>query len=182
MPPHSSHLLQPLDVGFFSVLKRLYGAAVESQIRFGIYNVDKLDFLDMLYSVWNQTYTTQNIKGCFSPTGIVPIIRKKSHLSCKLLSGRLLQPQLALARQATASGAQKRLTMPLGRTLTYTKQMISYRSAVLAVQEPYKPIVFLQLLKAESLLRSSLRGQIPSSTTQWERAFTASSTGSPKEL
>ncbi|EED21178.1 pogo transposable element, putative [Talaromyces stipitatus ATCC 10500] len=72
MPPHSSHLLQPLDVGVFSVLKRLYGAAVESRIRIGIYHVDKLDFLDMLYSVRIQTYTTQNIKSGFSHTGIVP--------------------------------------------------------------------------------------------------------------
>lgn len=30
MPPHSSHLLQPLDVGCFSVLKRSYGRLVSS--------------------------------------------------------------------------------------------------------------------------------------------------------
>lgn len=30
MPPHSSHLLQPLDVGCFTVLKRAYGELVES--------------------------------------------------------------------------------------------------------------------------------------------------------
>jgi hypothetical protein len=51
MPPHSSHLLQPLDVGVFSVLKRLYGAAVENQMRLGIHHIDKVAFLKMLYSV-----------------------------------------------------------------------------------------------------------------------------------
>ncbi|KAF1925377.1 DDE-domain-containing protein, partial [Didymella exigua CBS 183.55] len=30
MPPHSSHLLQPLDVGCFSLLKRAYSREVES--------------------------------------------------------------------------------------------------------------------------------------------------------
>ena len=29
MPPHSSHILQPLDVGCFSVLKRSYGHQIE---------------------------------------------------------------------------------------------------------------------------------------------------------
>ncbi|EED12236.1 pogo transposable element, putative [Talaromyces stipitatus ATCC 10500] len=33
MPPHSSHLLQPLDVGCFAVLKRHYGQLVEQRMR-----------------------------------------------------------------------------------------------------------------------------------------------------
>jgi hypothetical protein len=33
MPPHSSHLLQPLDVSCFSVLKRVYGQGVEELMR-----------------------------------------------------------------------------------------------------------------------------------------------------
>ena len=45
MPAHSSHRLQPLDVGCFSVLKRSYGALVEQQMRAGINYIDKLDFL-----------------------------------------------------------------------------------------------------------------------------------------
>jgi hypothetical protein len=31
MPPHSSHLLQPLDVGCFSPLKRAYGDEINSR-------------------------------------------------------------------------------------------------------------------------------------------------------
>ena len=33
LPPHSSHLTQPLDVGCFSVLKRAYGRQIEDFIR-----------------------------------------------------------------------------------------------------------------------------------------------------
>ena len=36
MPAHSSHLLQPLDVGCFAVLKRSYGRLVDQQMRLGI--------------------------------------------------------------------------------------------------------------------------------------------------
>ena len=51
MPPHSSHILQPLDVGCFVVLKRLYGQAIEAQIRVGINHIDKDDFLTLYQEV-----------------------------------------------------------------------------------------------------------------------------------
>jgi len=44
-PPHSSHLLQPLDIGCFAVLKRTYGRLVEDQMRARINHIDKFDFL-----------------------------------------------------------------------------------------------------------------------------------------
>lgn len=45
LPPHSSHLLQPLDVGCFAVLKCIYGRLVEESMRLGINHIYKLDFL-----------------------------------------------------------------------------------------------------------------------------------------
>lgn len=33
MPPHSSHLLQPLDVGCFSPLKHLYGQRITNKVQ-----------------------------------------------------------------------------------------------------------------------------------------------------
>ena len=44
MPSHSSHLLQPLNVGCFAPLKRSYGRLVENQMRLGINHIDKIDF------------------------------------------------------------------------------------------------------------------------------------------
>jgi hypothetical protein len=46
MPAHSSHLLQPLDVGCFAVLKRAYGRFVSDLARVGYNHIDKFDFLD----------------------------------------------------------------------------------------------------------------------------------------
>ena len=46
MPPHSSHLLQPLDVGCFSPLKRAYGCLVENKAQLGSNHIDKFDFLE----------------------------------------------------------------------------------------------------------------------------------------
>jgi hypothetical protein len=45
MPPHSSHLLQPLDIGCFAVLKRRYTQLIEQQMRLGFNHIDKIDFL-----------------------------------------------------------------------------------------------------------------------------------------
>ncbi|OCK92739.1 CENP-B protein [Cenococcum geophilum 1.58] len=45
MPPHSSHLLQPLDVGCFSPLKRVYRNQIGSLIRNHINHIIKLKFL-----------------------------------------------------------------------------------------------------------------------------------------
>jgi hypothetical protein len=47
MLAHLSHLLQPLDVGCFSPLKRLYGRQITEYIRFGINHIDKVKFLNI---------------------------------------------------------------------------------------------------------------------------------------
>lgn len=48
MPPHSSHLLQPLDVSCFSVLKRSYRKAVKGYMQMGINHINKDDFIVLL--------------------------------------------------------------------------------------------------------------------------------------
>jgi hypothetical protein len=47
MPAHSSHLLQPLDVGCFSVPKRAYGRLVEQVMGRGVNHIDKREFLPL---------------------------------------------------------------------------------------------------------------------------------------
>jgi hypothetical protein len=72
MPPHSSHLLQPLDVGCFAVLKRGYGRLVETKMRAGVNHIDKFDFLDAYPSARSETFKSETIKNSFSATGLVP--------------------------------------------------------------------------------------------------------------
>jgi hypothetical protein len=72
MPPHSSHLLQPLDVGCFAVLKRAYGKCVEDLMRSGQNHIDKLDFLDAFPDARIEAFKAETIKNSFSVTGLVP--------------------------------------------------------------------------------------------------------------
>jgi hypothetical protein len=72
MPPHSSHLLQPLDVGCFSSLKTAYGRQVENLMRSRINHVTKLEFLPAFNAAFNASITDDNIKGGFRGAGLVP--------------------------------------------------------------------------------------------------------------
>ena len=73
MPPHSSHLLQPLDVGCFSPLKRAYGRLVENKARLGFNHIDKFDFLDAYPEACTETFKANTIKNSFEAAGLVPL-------------------------------------------------------------------------------------------------------------
>ena len=72
LPPHSSHLTQPLDVGCFSVLKRAYGREVEHFIKSHINHITKVEFLLAFKAAHAAAMTENNIKGGFRGASLVP--------------------------------------------------------------------------------------------------------------
>jgi hypothetical protein len=72
MPSHASHLLQPLDVECFSVLKRAYGREIEYLIRCSITHISKTEFFSAFYSAFKATFTESNIRGGFRGAGLAP--------------------------------------------------------------------------------------------------------------
>jgi hypothetical protein len=72
MPAHSSHLLQPLDIGCFAVLKRSYGSLVDQKMRLGINHIDKLDFLAAYPQARADAFKTDTIKHSFAAASLVP--------------------------------------------------------------------------------------------------------------
>jgi hypothetical protein len=72
MPPHSSHYLQPLDVGCFGPLKQAYGRQVEDLMRAHINHVSKLEFLCAFREAFFASITEKNIKGGFAGAGLAP--------------------------------------------------------------------------------------------------------------
>jgi hypothetical protein len=72
MPPHTSHVLQPLDVGCYSPLKVLYGHEVAELARQGVFHVDKLDFLWIYQRVRLTALSESNVKAGFQATGLIP--------------------------------------------------------------------------------------------------------------
>jgi hypothetical protein len=72
MPPHLSHLLQPLDVGCFAPLKQAYERQAEELMRNQITYITKLEFLPCFKRAFNAAITPSNIQGGFRGAGLVP--------------------------------------------------------------------------------------------------------------
>lgn len=75
MPAHSSHLLQPLDVGCFSPLKRAYSREIEGLVRHHINHINhitKLEFLPAVKAAYDRSFTPANIQSAFQGSGLIP--------------------------------------------------------------------------------------------------------------
>lgn len=73
MPPHSSHLLQPLDVGCFSPLKKAYGAEISGLARRLMTHITKIEFLPAFKTAFLKVFSAETIKGAFRGAGLVPL-------------------------------------------------------------------------------------------------------------
>ncbi|KAF1995588.1 DDE-domain-containing protein, partial [Amniculicola lignicola CBS 123094] len=73
-PPHTTHLLQPLDVGLFSPLQTHYTKLVAAAVRFGgIRGVDKALFLEYYHKAQELAFTKDNIERAWANTGLHPL-------------------------------------------------------------------------------------------------------------
>lgn len=73
MPPHSSHILQPLDIGCFGPLKKACGRHIEDMMRAHITHITKDDFFPAFRNAFSAEMTESNIQGGFRGAGLVPI-------------------------------------------------------------------------------------------------------------
>jgi hypothetical protein len=74
MPSHASHLLQPLDVGCFAVVKRAYGRFISDLARRGYNHIDKFDFLDDYQRARLEAFQKPStIQNSFAASGLVPV-------------------------------------------------------------------------------------------------------------
>jgi hypothetical protein len=72
MPPHSSHLLQPLDVVPYSLLKRHYGDGISLLARSRIHHINKETFLPAFKAAFEKTFTLENVRAGFRGAGLAP--------------------------------------------------------------------------------------------------------------
>jgi hypothetical protein len=72
MPPYTSHLLQPLNVGCFSPLKVAYGHQVSELARQRIFHIDKQDFLQIYPGIREIVFLEKHIQAGFRATSLVP--------------------------------------------------------------------------------------------------------------
>jgi hypothetical protein len=142
MPPHSSHLLQPLDVGCFSVLKRSYGRLVEQKMSLGVNHIDKQEFLPLYQQARREALHTSNIRSGFAAAGLVPYdpTRVLSLLHAQL---RTPSPPRQLPQQAWVAETPHNITELQNQTVLL-KQYLKRRT-----QSPPSPteVALNQLVK-----------------------------------
>ncbi|KAI9041891.1 uncharacterized protein KD926_006437 [Aspergillus affinis] len=72
LPPHSSHLLQPLDIGVFHAYKHHHAEAVSNATYAGCGKFTKTDFLHALSTIRKKTFKNTTIRHAFRLAGLVP--------------------------------------------------------------------------------------------------------------
>lgn len=71
--PHSTHLLQGLDITCFGTFKTLYGQAREKHERETGLHLTKEEFLKLFVEPFNRAFSPTAIKAAFRVTGVEPI-------------------------------------------------------------------------------------------------------------
>lgn len=79
LPPHSTHRLQPLDVGIFAPLGNAYSSELDKLIQSscGYSRVTKRMFWSLFREAWRSALTLENIRSGFATPGIYPLDASK---------------------------------------------------------------------------------------------------------
>jgi len=77
LPPHSSHLTQPLDIGVFSSLKAHMTQEMDRFIRTRIPRIQKAEWLHAFVNARAKAFTNRNIRSGWSGSGLDPFIPEK---------------------------------------------------------------------------------------------------------
>ena len=74
LPPHSTHRLQPLDVGLFSPLSTKYTNELNKLMfnSLGLIDMSKRVFWKLFWPAWQQAFTPANIASAWKTTGFFP--------------------------------------------------------------------------------------------------------------
>ncbi|KIM94488.1 hypothetical protein OIDMADRAFT_75280, partial [Oidiodendron maius Zn] len=74
LPAHTTHLLQPLDVGVFQSLKHNFKKEVRKQVFMGAKEISRTDFFAFFQRFHDKTFKNPRIhKSAFRKTGLIPL-------------------------------------------------------------------------------------------------------------
>jgi len=73
LPPHSTHLLQPCDVGAFQSFKHNFKEEVRRDVFLGAKEISKTDFFSFFQRFSDKTFTIKLCKSAFKKAGLIPL-------------------------------------------------------------------------------------------------------------
>src|SRR5690606_30603923 len=111
--PHSTHRLQPLDVGVFSPLGKAYSRRLDDLIQstHNFFSVKKSNFWPLFWGAWNDALTEENIRSAFEATGIHPFNpnRVLENLPKRQDEARPSSPEMATSTPRATDALKKRI-------------------------------------------------------------------------
>jgi DDE superfamily endonuclease/Tc5 transposase-like DNA-binding protein len=120
LPSHTSHMLQPLDVGCFGPLAHYYRIEVEEACINGLDNVSKVDFIRFYAEARQRAFTRENIYSSFSESGLVPF--NPSAVYEKLISEDK-RPQTPESSSRPSSSGQLKTPGDFAGLLSYCRRL-----------------------------------------------------------
>jgi DDE superfamily endonuclease/Tc5 transposase DNA-binding domain/helix-turn-helix, Psq domain len=77
LPPHCSHLLQPLDVGVYGPMKRYHALEVDRYSRVGVKRIQRAEWVELFQRIRAKALIPSNIKAGWRGAGLVPFLPRK---------------------------------------------------------------------------------------------------------
>ena len=78
LPPHTSHILQPLDVAIFGPLKKVLTSALMPLHEARLARIQKAEWLEAYSQARDMSINAQNIASAWRGAGLMPLNRKKA--------------------------------------------------------------------------------------------------------
>jgi hypothetical protein len=142
LPPHTFHMLQPLDVSVFSPLKHWFKRECDNRLRMGDIRISKANFLDIYNKTRPQALTEKNIRSGFRKAGLVPF-----------------NPAAALSQLPLAPLTPPRPTTPISQDTPWNLQQ--FKSALGSLE------TFFQEEAARSEQVEILRNKLTKAVATW---------------
>ena len=73
LPPHCSHILQPLDVGVFAPLKRALASETDAALRLDTGRMSRVEWVEIYIRIREKALTSSNIRRGWRGTGLAPL-------------------------------------------------------------------------------------------------------------
>ena len=126
LPPHSTHRLQPLDVGLFGPLAHHYTISLDKFIRDteGFSKVTKRTFYTLFRAAWLASFTELNIKSAWEKPSLVPFNPSLVLDQVCPMTPPPLETIPLIAHPALDARGIRRVTKPLMKTGNLEPDMI----------------------------------------------------------
>ena len=72
LPPHCSHILQPLDIGVFGPLKQFHSQEMDRYSYHTIGRIKRADWVQSLIRIRTKAFISSNIKSSWKGSGLIP--------------------------------------------------------------------------------------------------------------